>query len=246
MMRGVSTDFVGTREAARLLGVSEASVRRWSDSGLLQSHRVGRRSERRFERSAVLRLKATGPPAASRSASSVFLEGREIPIHSHLSSYYTSDRGRLRLGVPFLRDGLAAGQPCVIVSSRETARLLEDELKAEGVAVERALETGRLRELEPFKTLSQGIETFERTFAAFTRRGDLVIRVLGEASENASSLGTMADQLRFEDLLTGLVRRYPVVMICQYDVRRLGGTDVIDVLKVHGDNFDQPLGMFLN
>jgi excisionase family DNA binding protein len=246
MMRGVSTDFVGTREAARLLGVSEASVRRWSDSGLLQSHRVGRRSERRFERSAVLRLKATGQPAASRSTSSVFLEGREIPIHSHLSSYYTSDRGRLRLGVPFLRDGLAAGQPCVIVANRQTARLLEDELKAEGVAVDRALETGRLRELGTFDNHSQGIETFERTFAAFTRRGDLVIRVLGEASENASSLGTMADQLRFEDLLTGLVRRYPVVMICQYDVRRLGGTDVIDVLKGHADNFDQPLGMFLN
>ncbi len=246
MMTGMSGDFVGTREAARLLGVSEASVRRWSDSGLLQSHRVGRRSERRFDRSAVLRLRATGPPAASPSASSVLLEGREIPLHSHLSAYSTSDRGRLRLSVPFLRDGLAAGQPCVTVSNRQTARLLEDELKAEGVAVERALETGRLRELELFQTHSQGIETFERTFAAFTRRGDLVIRVLGEASQNAETLGSIPDLLRFEEMLNSLVRRYPVVMICQYDVRRLQGTDVIDVLKGHADNFDQPLGMFLN
>ena len=246
MMTGMSADFVGTREAARLLGVSEASVRRWSDSGLLQSHRVGRRSERRFERSAVLRLKAGGRPDAPPSASSVVLEGRPLPVHTHLSSYYTSDRGRLRLGVPFLRDGLAAGQPCVLLSDRETARLLEDELKAEGVDVERAIETGRLRELETFKTHSEGIETFERTFAAFTRRGDLVIRVLGEATQNATTLGSIADQLRFEDTLNGLVRRYPVVLICQYDVRRLEGTDVIDVLKVHSDHFDQPLGMFLN
>jgi len=246
MMTGMSADFVGTREAARLLGVSEASVRRWSDSGLLQSHRVGRRSERRFERSAVLRLKGAGRRDASPSGSAVFLEGREIPVHTHLISCYTSNRGRLRLGVPFLRDGLAAGQPCVIISNRETARVLEDELKAEGVAVERALETGRLRELETFKTVSRGIETFERTFAEFTRRGDLVIRVLGEATQNAKSLGSIANQLRFEDMLNGLVRRYPVVLICQYDVRRLGGTDVIDVLKGHADNFDQPLGMFLN
>ncbi len=246
MMTGMSADFVGTREAARLLGVSEASVRRWSDSGLLQSHRVGRRSERRFERSAVLGLKSAGRPDASLSSNSLLLEGREIPVHSHLSSYYTSDRGRLRLGVPFLRDGLAAGQPCVIISNPETARLLEDELKAEGVAVERALETGRLRELETFKTRSQGIEEFERTVAAFTRRGDLVIRVLGEATQNATSLGSIAEQLRFEDMLDGLVRRYPVVLICQYDVRRLKGRDVIDVLKGHADNFNRPLGMFLN
>jgi excisionase family DNA binding protein len=243
---GMSGDFVGTREAARLLGVSEASVRRWSDSGLLQAHRVGRRSERRFERTAVLRLKRAGRADTPPSASSVFLEGREIPVHTHLSSYYTSDRGRLRLGVPFLRDGLVAGQPCVIVSNREIARLLEDELKAEGVAVERALETGRLRELEPFKTQSEGIETFERTFASFTRRGDLVIRVLGEATNNATSLGSIADLLRFEEMLNGLARRYPIVMICQYNVRVLEGTDVIDVLKGHADNFDQPLGMFLN
>ena len=246
MMMGMSADFVGTREAARLLGVSEASVRRWSDSGLLQSHRVGRRSERRFERSAVLGLKAGGRSDAPPSANSVVLEGRAIPVHTHLSSYYTSDRGRLRVGVPFLRDGLAAGQPCVLMSDPGTARLLENELKAEGVAVERALETGRLRELEPFKTQSEGIETFERTFAEFTRRGDLVIRVLGEATQNAATLGSIGDLLRFEDLLTGLVRRYPVVMICQYDVRRIQGTDVIDVLKVHADHFDQPLGMFLN
>jgi excisionase family DNA binding protein len=246
MMRGMSADFVGTREAARLLGVSEASVRRWSDSGLLQSHRVGRRSERRFERSVVLRLKGGGRPDASPSASSVLLEGLAIPVHTHLSSYYTSERGRLRLGVPFLRDGLAAGQPCVLMSDPTTARLLENELKAEGVAVERALQTGRLRELEPFKTQSEGIEAFERAFAEFTRRGDLLIRVLGEATQNARTLGSIADLLRFEDVVTGLVRRYPVVMICQYDVRRLEGTDVVDVLKVHADQFDQPLGMFLN
>jgi len=52
--------------------------------------------------------------------------------------------------------------------------------------------------------------------------------------------------LRFEDMLNGLVRRYPVVMLCQYDVRRLEGKDVIDVLKAHADHFDKPLGMFLN
>ena len=40
---------LNTKEAARFLRVSEASIRRWSDSGLLPARRVGPRRERRFE-----------------------------------------------------------------------------------------------------------------------------------------------------------------------------------------------------
>src|SRR5204862_7386879 len=42
---------LNTREAAKFLRVSEASIRRWSDSGLLAARRVGRRRERRFHES---------------------------------------------------------------------------------------------------------------------------------------------------------------------------------------------------
>ena len=242
----MSGNYIGTREAARLLGVSEASVRRWSDSGMLVAHRVGRRNERRFERSAVLKLRGSERAAASVSAQPVRLEGYEVPPHTHLTSFYTSDRGRLRLGVPFLRDGVAAGQPCVVMANRETARILQDELKTEGTDVKSALEGGRLRLHVPFNSPEEGIEVFERDFLEFTRRGDLVIRVLGEATQNAQTLGSVDVLIRFERMLDALISRYPVVLICQYDVRRLNGTEVIDVLKVHGDNFDRPLGMFLN
>src|SRR5256714_14575535 len=44
----ISEDLLNTAEAARFLRVSQASVRRWSDSGLLAAKRVGRRRERRF------------------------------------------------------------------------------------------------------------------------------------------------------------------------------------------------------
>ena len=37
---------LNTKEAARFLRVSEASIRRWSDAGLLPARRVGRRRER--------------------------------------------------------------------------------------------------------------------------------------------------------------------------------------------------------
>ena len=242
----MTSDYLSTKEAARLLGVSDASVRRWSDAGLLASHRVGRRGERRFARSDVLGLKSAGQQVPSGSVAEVFLEGTPIPLHTHLTSFYTSDRGRLRLGLPFLRDGIVGGQSCILVANEETARLYESELNSEGVAVSRALESGRLQVLNPFRTPDEGLETCERSFSAITRRGGLVIRLLGEAVQNRDGMRSTAEFFRFEDALTPLARRFPVVIVCQYDVRLLSSVDMVSVLKTHADNFDLPLGMFLN
>src|SRR5256885_5585183 len=61
---------LNTAEAARFLRVSQASIRRWSDSGLLAARRVGRRRERRFSEAglqAFLQQPAT-PRAAADAA----------------------------------------------------------------------------------------------------------------------------------------------------------------------------------
>lgn len=242
----MSDRYVGPREAARLLGVSEASIRRWTDSGLLPAHRVGPRQERRLLLADVMRLKSGGRAAGPRPASRVALEGVSFPLHTHLTSLYTTDAGRLRLGLPFLRDGITAGQSSILYMSDGIAELVEDELRADGVDVRRAIASGQLQRLAQGRTPDEGIASFERAFSATIRRGSVAIRVLGEAVENRQSMGTWADHLAFEDRLTALVRRYPVVILCQYDARRLDGVELVAVLKAHGDNFEQPLGMFLN
>ncbi|HKW58822.1 MAG TPA: MEDS domain-containing protein, partial [Candidatus Dormibacteraeota bacterium] len=144
------------------------------------------------------------------------------------------------------RDGIVGGQSCILVANEETARLYESELNSEGVAVSRALESGRLQVLNPFRTPDEGLETCERSFSAITRRGGLVIRLLGEAVQNRDGMRSTAEFFRFEDALTPLARRFPVVIVCQYDVRLLSSVDMVSVLKTHADNFDLPLGMFLN
>ena len=107
-----------------MLGVSEASVRRWSDAGLLASHRVGRRGERRFARSDLLGLRSAGRQGRPGPEHAVFIEGSPVPVHTHLTSLFTSDVGRLTLGLPFLRDGLVAGQACILMAHPQTARLI--------------------------------------------------------------------------------------------------------------------------
>ena len=242
----MASDYLNTKETAKVLGVSDASVRRWSDAGLLASHRVGRRGERRFARSDVLALKSAGQQGRSGSAAEVFLEGTPIPLHGHLISFYTSDRGRLRLSLPFLRDGIVGGQACILLGNQQTARVYENELSAEGISMSRALETGQLQHVKRFRTADEGLETIELSLSGITRRGGLVIRVLGDAVQIRDGMRSTAEFFRFEDALTPLARRFPVIILCQYDVRLLGSVDVVSVLKTHADNFDLPLGMFLN
>src|SRR2546421_7406212 len=64
----ISEDLLNTAEAARFLRVSQASIRRWSDSGLLQAQRVGRRRERRFRESDLATFVDRSTPAPPGAA----------------------------------------------------------------------------------------------------------------------------------------------------------------------------------
>src|SRR2546426_11422973 len=66
---------LNTAEAARFLRVSQASIRRWSDSGLLAARRVGRRRERRV-RGAGLQGSMRQPAAARAAAGAATLDVR--------------------------------------------------------------------------------------------------------------------------------------------------------------------------
>src|SRR5713226_5599377 len=115
----MSDTMLNTAEAARFLRVSQASVRRWSNSGLRRARRVGRRRERRFTEADLSGfLWQANSATAARHApapSGVLVGGTYVPLHSHLGTFYNSDEGRLRLTIPFFREGLKSDQPCFLV-----------------------------------------------------------------------------------------------------------------------------------
>src|SRR4029077_15034238 len=113
---------LNTEEAARFLRVGEASIRRWSDAGLLPVRRVGRRRERRFDQTDLHRFlgQPNGAAHAALPASLpalVPVGGASVPLRAHLAPIYSTDAGGLRLAVPFLADGLMARQPCFLVGT---------------------------------------------------------------------------------------------------------------------------------
>src|SRR5713101_4079140 len=158
-----------TEEAARFLRVSQASIRRWSDAGLLPARRVGRRRERRFATADLVQFlgQRTGDPLPSRQAATVTVGGAPIPVRTHLAPIYSTDLGGLRLAVPFLAEGLRSGQPAFLAA---TGAVLDRYVKAlnqeQGAGCEEAERSGAMSVVGwPGATVAEALATGERLFA---------------------------------------------------------------------------------
>jgi transcriptional repressor of dcmA and dcmR len=242
---------LNTKEAADFLRVSEASIRRWSDSGLLPAHRVGRRRERRFARADLARFLGQGTGAPAREANeptSVNVGGLAVPLRSHLAPIYSTDRGGLRLSVPFLADGIRAGQPCFLVATGTVAERYARSLAEDhGLDLAEAADASRVVLLDgPASTASEAIGTWERRFAKALSNGPTVLRVIGEMAGVLPMFGSAATLMAYEEAYELMSSRYPAVTLCQYDAREFDGETMLHVLKSHPDMFEQNMGGFLN
>src|SRR5260370_39274640 len=98
----MSDKLLNTREAARFLRASEASLRRWADAGLLPASRVGRRRARRFREDDLLRFMGPdqgGPsPAVAGPLRAISLGGVLVGVGRHLWRFDLTHAVRVRHG----------------------------------------------------------------------------------------------------------------------------------------------------
>jgi excisionase family DNA binding protein len=242
-----------TREAATFLKVSEASIRRWTDSGLLPARRVGRRRARRLREEDLRMFMEAGPvqgsgPADTGAAATMVIQDVIVPLGSHIACFYTTDEGRLRIGLPFLRDGLLAGQSVVVL--RATPEVREHyfaALRSEGLDAAEAIAAGLLM-LYPEISGSAGdqVARFEQMLTAASRTRAGPIRILAEVLADVETLGSVAEHMVVEQRVNAVFKRFPVVTICAYDVRAFDAVTVIEALKLHTDSYGPQIGYWLN
>lgn len=246
----MSSPLLNTREAAQFLRVSEASIRRWTDAGLLATQRVGRRRERRFTEDDLSQFMSRGRQdvgATHRKAdSAVSIRGVNLAVPSHLSTYYASDEGRFRLAIPFLAAGLRAENPCFLMASEEGLPAYAEAFAAEGIDIGAAAESGHLvTKSAPGGSTEEAMGFFEGAWGRALENGPKVIRVVGDMAQVLEAFGSVDDMMAFEETYDLVERRYPVASICQYDVRAFGGEGLLRSLKAHPDVFGLGLGNFL-
>lgn len=253
------TDFaaeslLNIKQAAKILNASEISLRRWTDSGKLPCLRIGVRRERRFRLSELLlyleqnQVEETGA-ALERKANRVAkieLEGISIDYSSHLCAFYDTDLGRLKLALPFLLDGLQAGDRCFLVATTEVQTIILNELRDVRSSIDQDIQDDRLVILEGIASGEKLYAFFENAFLNANKQGIKGLRVLGDMAWALKKGIGIVELNNFEARYNqGLGHRFPVISLCQYDARLFSGTAILSALKCHNDTFHYPLNHFL-
>jgi transcriptional repressor of dcmA and dcmR len=247
----VSDKLLNTEEAARFLRVSEASIRRWSDAGLLSARRVGGRRERRFREADLIRYLGTGESTSGSHElavnTGVTVGGVPLPPHTHLATFYNSDAGRLRLTIPFFADGIRAGQPCFLAAAGDVLVAYLNALRGEGVDVDSAIQNGRFVAVPgPGRSSKEALNFWEQHLWPELAGGQTLIRLVGEMSSVRKLFLSDAEMLSFEVDFNVVAHRFPLVTLCQYDVREFDGETIFQALRAHPDVYSTHLGRLLN
>ncbi|MEA2765553.1 MAG: hypothetical protein QOK07_1957 [Gemmatimonadaceae bacterium] len=247
------TDFLDIAEAARFLSVSETSLRRWTNAGILPCLRVGKRRERRFRRADLLAFteqqplslgEKDGQPALV-SAPRQLVDGITVTRGGHLCALYDSELGRATLAVRFILEGLQEGSMVYLVASPSAAKQLLRYLKEKRPSLQDDVTAGRLVLGAYEKAWPAQIKDFEMQLKKAAASGRQSFRVFGDVWEMRKQ-GSAQRFAQYEAAYDQfIVRRYPVVTVCAYDVRRFSGVEVLEALKVHRDTFRYPLEMAL-
>ena len=250
-----NSELLNTKQAAKLLNVSEIPIRRWTDSGKLSCMRVGGRRERRFYQQDLidfLEQQLTANPGTKEvrtldgKVTQILLDGVAINYGHHLCSLYETDIGRIKLSVPFLLDGLLTGDKCFLIASKAVQKDIIQHLTEAYPDIQSAIDNGRLIINDGASRGQDQYDYFEQQFLASTRQGDQHMRVLGDMVWSLEKGMNVDELMAFEERYNhSLAKQFAVVSLCQYDARRFAGTEILNALRTHEDTFQFPLSRFI-
>jgi hypothetical protein len=175
-------------------------------------------------------------PATPSSAS--MLDGTTVLTPGdHLSGFYGSDLGLATLSVRFILDGLQEGSMVYVVASARSIKRIMGYLKEKRPSLQRDVSTGRLLFCEYRKGPRAQIKDFETQLNKAAAEGAQTFRVFGDTWEMRKKVSSEAFA-EYEALYDQhIARRFPVVTLCAYDVRKFSGVDVRNALKAHRFSF---------
>jgi excisionase family DNA binding protein len=236
------------KQAAEFLKVSEASLRRWTNSGRLACLRVGRRRERRFRRADLLAfLEEQAPPGEMDTLPTVELASRQVLIDghalrhgTHLCGLFATEAGLVKLSASFVASGLTAQDRCVLLLRPKARRSVLHQLEKRHPSVTAAVKAGHLVFAEYQSTIEAQYDYLRASLAAAILAGARSLRVVGDIADFAEHLGTAGLSDYENGYVHGIAERFPVVTLCAYDVRRFSGLDILNAFKAHPDNLRFP------
>jgi transcriptional regulator with XRE-family HTH domain len=149
------------------------------------------------------------------------------PPLSHSVLFYGSDEEFLDATVPFLREGLAASESLLVVTTRDHIRLLRRALADGG---------GDVRYEDSIKWLRSPVAALSG-FHAFVKEsfeaGAPWVRIVGEPIWAGRSNAEVAAWTRYESLLNLAFASSPATIMCPYDTRSVLAKVLADARSTH-------------
>jgi anti-sigma regulatory factor (Ser/Thr protein kinase) len=156
--------------------------------------------------------------------------------HFHEAVSYRSDEELLAVAVPFLLDGVAAGEPTLVCLGERTAALIRAALPA-GSGVSFLAQTAMCT--RP----TSAIRAYRQLLAGHVAAGARQIRLIGEVPP-AAYAATWDWWARYESAVNHVYDEFPLWSMCPYDTRTTPAPVLRDVARTH-PRFATPDGRHL-
>ncbi|GAA2799299.1 anti-sigma factor RsbA family regulatory protein [Mycolicibacterium pallens] len=143
----------------------------------------------------------------------------------HEAALYGSDDEFLAIVLPFLADGVAAGEPTLVTLGEANSQLVRSALtKTRGIS----FLSGEMQYARP----AASIRAYQELMAEHTRKGATQIRIVGDVPHPGVGVewGWWA---RYEAAVNDAYNAYPVWGLCPYDVRHTPAEVLADVTRTH-------------
>jgi hypothetical protein len=166
--------------------------------------------------------------------------GVQIAPGDHICAFYPSLADRDEILVPYLNEGLKAGDKCVCVVD---ASAPEAVLAALGADVDLGPYLGRhqLEVQRSDETYLQGgsfstdamLDFWNRSVGGAVAGGFAFARAVGEMTWALRQMPGVEELVGYESRLNRFLPRYPQVILCLYELDQFSGEVLVDVLKTH-------------
>lgn len=177
----------------------------------------------------------------AQSDRTVNLAGTTVGCQCHVCALFDSRDDEYKILVPFIREGLEAGDRTVqIIDKGHRAERLR-RLAESGIAVAAAEQYGRL-EVRPWENAHlQGgrfdqhemFALLEEMLSTSREQGFGVTRLWANMEWALEEFPGTHDVIEYESRLNYLLPNYDIVAVCTYDVTKFSTSVVTDVLRTH-------------
>lgn len=172
---------------------------------------------------------------------SLTIMNRLVPSGTHICAFYSGPAGRDDVVMPFLADGIRAGQKCICVLESLAPADVLVKLDRQ-VDLDRTVQSGQLELATPADAyLRSGIFSTDAMLSYWQHaaaeaqgaKGSGVLRATGEMPSVLDQPDGRTEFFRYEARLNGCIASLPAVILCLYDLQRFGAEVLMDTLRTH-------------